>query len=79
MSKENHKRYLVRKLIITDRNKGKESVLPLMIVNGIKNDNLLEDTEIIKYEHEIEGTEYVSEMHLIYNGSDNNYIISKIF
>lgn len=50
-----------------------------MIVSGVVKNDMLEDTEILKYESEIESTAYVSEMQLIYEGSKNNYIISKIF
>ncbi len=79
MEIQSRKRYLVRKLIIIDRTMGKEIVLPLMIVSGVVKNDMLEDTEILKYESEIESTAYVSEMQLIYEGSKNNYIISKIF
>ncbi len=79
MEIQSRKRFLVRKLIIIDRTMGKEIVLPLMIVSGVVKNDMLEDTEILKYESEIESTAYVSEMQLIYEGSKNNYIISKIF
>lgn len=56
-------KYLVRRLTIRD-DKRKERILPLVILSGLKEGDILSDLSISPFEEEIEGTEYLSELKL---------------